>query len=261
MYPRYVVEVGVRDAFAISAVIGVMVTVMSSMMAFFAGGMDDSAIQPALRTGIILGSVIGAVVLMFALSRVRGHAEKTETREAKREAEVLALRSTLSFLSDDSDGVWNVDERVRRERGVLTLDMHGLTAAQSAEATQKLFEIRSSIQRVRIVTGRGEILHEHSADPGIRPAVLQRLRIGASDADWQVLEKSGSITLRPMGIAPSKSQRIRRFAIFVVPMCAIMGFTFRDLAGSGMEGQGMIFGVAAGLLMTTLLSSYRDRSG
>ena len=64
MYPRYVVEVGVRDAFAISAVIGVMVTVMSSMMAFFAGGMDDSAIQPALRTGIILGSIIGAVVLI-----------------------------------------------------------------------------------------------------------------------------------------------------------------------------------------------------
>ncbi len=261
MYPRYVVEVGVRDAFAISAVIGVMVAVMSSMMAFFAGGMDDSAIQPALRMGLISGSIIGAVVLIFALSRVRGHAEKTENREAKREAEVSALRSALRFLSDDSDGVWDVDERVRRERGVLTLDMHELNAAQAAEATEKLFEIRSSIQRVRIVTGRGEIIHERSADPGIRPAVLQRLRIGANNADWQVLEKSGSITLRPMGIAPSNAQRVRRFAIFVIPMCTVMGLTFRDLAGSTMSQQGLIFGIVAGLLMTALLSSYRDRSG
>ena len=174
---------------------------------------------------------------------------------------MLALRSALRFLSDDSDGVWDVDERVRRERGVLTLDMHELNAAQAAEATEKLFEIRSSIQRVRIVTGRGEILHERSADPGIRPAVLQRLRIGANNADWQVLEKSGSITLRPMGIAPSNAQRVRRFAIFIVPMCTVMGFTFRDLAGSTMEDQGLAFGIAAGVLMTVLLSSYRDRSG
>jgi len=251
----------VRDAFAISAVIGIMVTVMSSMMAFFAGGMNDSAIQPALKTGVILGSVVGTLVLIFALARVRGHAEKTETREAKREAEVSILRSTLTFLSDDSDGVWDVEERVRRERGVLTLDMHGLNAAQAAKAIEKIFEIRSSIQRVRIVTGRGEILHENSADPGIRPAVLQRLRIGASDADWQVLEKSGSITLRPMGLAPSKSQRIHRFAISVVPMCTVMGLTFRDLAGPGLEEQGMTFGIAAGLLLAVLLSGYRDRSG
>jgi hypothetical protein len=104
-------------------------------------------------------------------------------------------------------------------------------------------------------------LHDKSANPGIRPAVLQRLRIEAEAADWQVLVKAGSITLRPMGIAPSKSLRARRFAIFIVPMCTVMGFTFRDLAGSTMEDQGLAFGIAAGVLMTALLSSYRDRSG
>ena len=64
-----------------------------------------------------------------------------------------------------------------------------------------------------------------------------------------------------MGIAPSNAQRARRFAIFVIPMCTVMGFTFRDLAGSTMSQQGLIFGLVAGLLMTALLSSYRDRSG
>jgi hypothetical protein len=255
------VEVGVRDAFAISAVIAVMVLVMGSMMAFFAGGMAEDGISTALRTGAVLGAAVGAVVLMFTLARVRDRAEKGDVRAAVRAAEVDALRSEMSYLTDATDGAWVVEERVRRERGILTFDMHGLDAASAAGATERLLGIRESLQRVRLVTGRGEILHDKSANPGIRPAVLQRLRIEAEAADWQVLVKAGSITLRPMGIAPSKALRARRFAIFIVPMCTVMGFTFRDLAGTTMEDQGLAFGIAAGVLMTALLSSYRDRSG
>jgi uncharacterized membrane protein len=255
------VEVGVRDAFAISAVIAVMVFVMGSMMAFFAGGMAEDGISTALRTGAILGAAVGAVVLMFTLARVRDRAEKGDVRAAVRAAEVDALRAEMSYLTDATDGAWDVEERVRRERGILTFDMHGLDAALAAGATERLLGIRESLQRVRLVTGRGEILHDKSANPGIRPAVLQRLRIEAEAADWQVLVKAGSITLRPMGIAPSKALRARRFAIFIVPMCTVMGFTFRDLAGTTMEDQGLAFGIAAGVLMTALLSSYRDRSG
>ena len=250
-----------RDAFAISAVIAVMVFVMGSMMAFFAGGMDEDAISPALRTGAVLGTTVGAVLLMFTLARVRDRAEKGDVRAAVRAAEVDALRAEMSYLTDATDGAWDVEERVRRERGILTFDMHGLDAALAAGATERLLGIRESLQRVRLVTGRGEILHDKSANPGIRPAVLQRLRIEAEAADWQVLVKAGSITLRPMGIAPSKALRARRFAIFIVPMCTVMGFTFRDLAGTTMEDQGLAFGIAAGVLMTALLSSYRDRSG
>lgn len=250
-----------RDALAISVVIGVMVFVMGSMMAFFAGGMVEEGIEPALRTGAVLGFGTGAVVLMFSLARVREHVQKGDARAAARAAEVDALRAEMAYLSDETDGAWDVEERVRRERGVLTFDMHGLDAASAAGASERLLGIRSSLQRVRVVTGRGEILHDSSADPGIRPAVLQRLRIGAEAADWQVLMKSGSITLRPMGRAPTAAQRARRFAIFVVPMCTVMGFTFRDLAGSTMADQGFAFGIGAGVLMTALLSSYRDRTG
>ena len=250
-----------RDAFAISAVIAVMVLVMGSMMAFFAGGMEEDGISSALRTGAVLGAAVGAVVLMFTLARVRDRAEKGDVRAAVRAAEVDALRAEMSYLTDATDGAWDVEERVRRERGILTFDMHGLDAALAAGATERLLGIRESLQRVRLVTGRGEILHDKSANPGIRPAVLQRLRIEAEAADWQVLVKAGSITLRPMGIAPSKALRARRFAIFIVPMCTVMGFTFRDLAGTTMEDQGLAFGIAAGVLMTALLSSYRDRSG
>ena len=245
-----------RDALVISLVIGVMVTVMSSMMAFFALGTEVDEIGNALRTGLIIGGASGAVVLMFALARVRNHTEKVETRDAERAAEVDDLRAVLTHLEDATDGAWVVEERVRRERGVLTFDMHGLDAAQAAGATELLLA-----HRVRLVTGRGEIIHDKSADPGIRPAVLQRLRIGAEAVDWQVLEKAGSITPRPMGVAPSAKRRLGRFVVFVVPMTGVMALTFRDLAGSTLAEQGTAFGIAAGLLLTVLLSSYRDRSG
>ena len=62
------VEVGVRDAFVIS-VISLMVTVVGSMMAFFATGMDEDGIISSLRTGFVLGLGVDAVVLMFALAK------------------------------------------------------------------------------------------------------------------------------------------------------------------------------------------------
>ena len=173
-----------RDAFAISVVIGLMVTVMGSMMAFFATGMDEDGIMPSLRTGFVLGLAVSTVVLIFALARVRNHAVKGQAREVARAAEVAALREEMSHLSDETDGAWDVGGRIRRERGVLTFDMHGLDAPMAADATEKLLGIRGRLQRVRIVTGRGEILHEKSADPGIRPAVLQRLRIGAEAVSY-----------------------------------------------------------------------------
>ena len=82
------VEVRVRDAFVISTVIGLMVTVMGSMMAFFATGMDEDGIISSLRTGFVLGLGVGTVVLMFALARVRNHAEKGQAREEARAAAV-----------------------------------------------------------------------------------------------------------------------------------------------------------------------------
>ena len=54
-----------RDAFAISAVIGMMVTVMGSMMSFFATGMAEDGVIPALRTGFVLGLGVGAVAVSY----------------------------------------------------------------------------------------------------------------------------------------------------------------------------------------------------
>ena len=140
------------------------------------------------------------------------------------------------------------------------VDLHGLDAASSSTLIERLLERRSDLGRLKLITGRGEISGPDSADPGIRPAVLQRLKIGAVEAEWQVIQKSSSVILRPMGRAPTPRQWAARFTVFAIPMTGAMTLAFRDLAGNSFEEQGMMFGAAAGLLMTGLLSSYRDRS-
>jgi hypothetical protein len=158
-------------------------------------------------------------------------------------------------------GGWSVAEKIRRDRGVLVVDLHGLDAPSAAAVAERLVERRQDLKRVKIITGKSDQNSTSISDPGVRPAVLQRLRIDAERVNWQVIQKSSSVTLRPMGVAPTPRIWATRFAIFVIPMTTVMTLAFRDLAGSGLESQGMAFGAASGILVTSLVSSYRDRSG
>ena len=145
-------------------------------------------------------------------------------------------------------------------RDSLVVDLHGLDVPSAAALADLLLENRSSLGRLKIITGNGEGTRPSSADPGIRPAVIQRLKVGALKAEWQIIQKSSSLVLRPMGRAPTPRQWATRFAVFIIPMTGTMTLAFRDLAGNSLEQQGMMFGAAAGVLLTGLLSSYRDRT-
>lgn len=258
-----VADLGTRDALWLGAVVGSMVAVMGSFIVIFLSGLDEPDVSKAVRSGAVSGLAASVIVTTFALHRLREQSTSGKDMASIREAEVSKVRAILSKIEDIAPGQgtgWNVDEQIRRDRGVLVVDLHGLDAASSSALTERLLERRSDLGRLKLITGRGEITGPESADPGIRPAVLQRLKIGAGDAEWQLIQKSSSVILRPMGRAPTPKLWATRFAVFVIPMTGAMTLAFRDLAGSSFEEQGMIFGAAAGILMTGLLSSYRDRT-
>jgi len=259
-----VADLGVRDALWLGVVVGSMVAVMTSFVVIFLSGLDYPDVPKAIRSGAVSGLAATVIVATFALHRLREQSNSGRDLTSIKEAEVTKVRAILAQIEDLSPGPegsgWRVDVQVRRDRGVLVIDLHGLDAASSSALTERLLERRSDLGKLKLITGKGEITSPASADPGIRPAVLQRLKIGAAEAEWQVIQKSSSIVLRPMGRAPTPGQWAARFAVFVVPMTGAMSLAFRDLAGSSFEEQGMMFGAAAGLLMTGLLSSYRDRS-
>ena len=241
-----------------------MVAVMATFIAISLSGLDDPEVLGSVRSGIVAGLTAAVVVTTFAYYRLRETSRSGRDLGAIREQEVRTVKAILAVIEDRAsgpdNGAWTVEKQVRRDRGVLVVDLHGLDAASAAALADRLLERRSDLGRLKLITGRGDDARPGSADPGIRPAVLQRLKVGAPGAEWQVIQKSSSVTLRPMGRAPTPGQWLGRFVVFVVPMTGSMTLAFRDLAGPGMEEQGMTFGAAAGLLMTALLSGYRDRS-
>ena len=257
-------DLNYRDAAWLGIVIGSMVAVMATFIAIFLSGLDSPEVMSSLRSGLVAGLAASVVVTIFAYYRLLETSQSDKDPGAIKEQEVMRVRAILTPIGERdtirAKQSWSVEQKVRRDRGVLVVDLHGLDAPSAAALTDRLLERRSDLGRLKLVTGKGEITHPGAAEPGIRPAVMQRLKVGAQGAEWQVIQKSSSVTLRPMGRAPTSKQWLGRFAGFVVPMTGAMTLAFRDLAGTGMESQGMTFGAAAGLLMTTLLSGYRDRS-
>jgi len=64
-----------------------------------------------------------------------------------------------------------------------------------------------------------------------------------------------------MGKPPTLAIWMKRFLIGVVPIAGSFALSFRDLAGSTLAEQGFWFGLVAGLVVTALMASHRDRSG
>ena len=149
---------------------------------------------------------------------------------------------------------------VRRDRGVLLVEIAELDPYLASSLAERLIQGREGRRKVKIRTGFYGTSSTTKSNPGSRPAILQRLKIDAERVNWQVIQKSSSITLRPMGEAPSPRLWAIRFGIFVIPVTLVMSLAFRDLAGNGLEQQGIIFGSACGIIISALAASFRDRT-
>ena len=170
-------DLGVRDALWLGVVVGSMVAVMTSFVVIFLSGLDNPDVPKAVRSGAVSGLAASVIVATFALHRLREQSNSGRDLTSIKEAEVSKVRAILAQIEDISPGPegsgWTVDVQVRRDRGVLVIDLHGLDAASSSALTERLLERRSDLGKLKLITGKGEITSPVSADPGIRPAVLQ----------------------------------------------------------------------------------------
>jgi hypothetical protein len=151
---------------------------------------------------------------------------------------------------------WTTSSHVRISRGTLTVDLHDLNLKLAKEILEHIISSREWIGRVRIITGRG--LHSATA-PKIRPMVIDRLRQVVKQLDWEILLKKGSLTLRPMGKAPTFGRWLFRFIFLGSPITVAFSLAFRDLAGDGAHTQGMYVGVILGIVLSAMLATYRER--
>lgn len=254
------VEVSFRDLLVISIVMGIMTSTMAAMLAFFSTGLEGDP-AAALQFGGMCGLSVVILTLLYGgyrLYEIRRGSDRGEDVDR-----VSELRRILAFiephaasLSWAAQKAWRCSTHIREERGTLTVDLHELDLAGARTVLDKLIEHRPLVGRVRIITGRGK---NSQGRPVIRPMVSERLDLVAKPLNWQKLAKAGSITLRPLGKRPSFKRWLLRFLLFAGPFTIALALSFEELAGSGAREQGRMFGAAAGLVLTGLLASYRER--
>ena len=257
-------EVNFRDLIGISLVLGIMVATMGAFISFFASGMGEDPAQ-SLRTGGLIGGGMALIVLVYGSWRLLEIKQDRRKSGVTREDELASLRELLRPLEAHAaslpwaqDKAWRLDTHVRLDRGTMTVDLHDMDVEGARKMLDIIIQNRERIGRLRIVTGRGK--HSAHGRPVLRPLVNERLNRVAQQLDWQLIPKTGSITLRPMGERPSLRLWILRFLVFIGPITIALALAFQDLAGSGARGQGLAFGSAAGVILTGLLASYRKRS-
>ncbi len=256
-------ELRVRDLFTISLVLGVMVATMTFFMYMFASGIDVTLLEFSLRLSLTTGGATSLIVLVYTSMRYIERMRKLATKqlevpiEERLRAQLMDVEDAAADLPWAQDSAWTCNTHVRVDRGTLTVDLHDLNVPLAEKVMLRIMAGREFLGRVRVVTGRGA----HSKTiPKLRPLALELFRNVERDLDWQMIQKRAYITLRPLGKVPTVKQWLFRFIVLGGPITVVLAFSFRDLAGEGAHQQGIWVGIGLGLVLSALLSSYRDRA-
>jgi len=255
----------VKDVLVLSAVLSFIIGTMAFFLSLFAQGVDGANLQTSLR---VAGTVALAMFLLlptYAFVRRVGAGDEAETVDP-----VQALRQILLTLEMQAASLpvmaassvrWSALSHIRDSRGTPVVDLHDLPFEVGLAVPESLMSGRQLLGRVRIVVGRSRPASQGGVDRRLREGVIERLRALAHKHEWQVIIKPGSVTLRPMGTAPTAFVWIKRFVIGVVPIAGSFAFAFRDLAGTTLAEQGFWFGLIAGVMLTAMMAGHRDRTG
>ena len=156
-----------------------MVGTMSFFMYIFANGMAEANLDRAMEIGGIVGGVTAFVFLCYTsvryVERNRKLAEAAVEIDPldRLQARLQSVEETSSSLPWAEERPWLISTHVRRDRGVMTVDLHDLDVKHSRFVVDQIIASREWIGRVRIITGRG--LNSKTI-PKIRPMVIERLR-------------------------------------------------------------------------------------
>tara|TARA_B100001113_G_scaffold341821_1_gene327373 strand:+ start:136 stop:870 length:735 start_codon:yes stop_codon:yes gene_type:complete len=242
---------------------GFMIGTMSFFMYIFANGTESvENLSRAFEIAVIVGSSTALVFLSY--TSVRYVERNRRLAEKKLDIDPLdRLQNLFASVEDKArslpwadESPWTAMTHVRRDRGVLTVDLHDLDLPLAKLVIEQVIVSREWLGRVRIITGRG--LHSKTI-PKLRPMVTQRLRAVVNELNWELLMKKGSVTLRPIGEAPTFKKWLLRLIFLGSPITLVFAFAFRDLAGEGAYDQGLKVGIILGLVLSGMLASYRER--
>ncbi len=253
-----------RDALIASLVIAAMATMVVSIFSLIGQESGEWALIDSLSIGLQAGIFTFVVVLFLTLLRLRHISANPTHKEDKEETRQFLIGLGQNVMMSTPEGLshsWTPENKIQIIRGVITLNLIGLRPEIAVSMVQSLVDNRPRLGRLRLVIGREDSWESEISTPNIRPAVLQRLRIDAERAQWQIIQSKSSVVLRPTGTPPTKAKVLLRLTLYGPLMVPSMFFAFRDLAGAEAEVAGGAFGILMGILLTALMASHRDRTG
>ena len=255
----------IKDILVLSAVLAFIIGTMAFFLSLFAQGVEGSNLEASLRIAATVALAMFLLLPTYAFLRRLG---ATESEVAVDPVEtlravmlVITQRAAAAPIPQGSMQRWSTSSHIRDSRGTPVIDLHDLPLQIGSAIPDLLVASRQNLGRVRILVGRSRSASQGGVDRMLREGMIQRLRLVAPTLDWQVIIKPGSVTLRPMGKAPTVGIWLKRFIIGVVPIGGSFAFAFRDLAGTTLSEQGFWFGLIAGIFLTAMMASHRDRAG
>ena len=157
------------------------------------------------------------VVLFLTLLRLRHISANPTHKEDKEETRQFLIGLGQNVMMSTPEGLshsWTPENKIHIIRGVITLNLIGLRPEIAVSLVQSLVDNRPRLGRLRLVIGREDSWESEISTPNIRPAVLQRLRIDAERAQWQIIQSKSSVVLRPTGTPPTKAKVLLRLTLY-----------------------------------------------
>jgi hypothetical protein len=226
----------IKDVLVLSAVLAFIIGTMAFFLSLFAQGVEGSNLEASLRIAATVALAMFLLLPTYAFVRRLG---ATESEVAADPVEtlravmlVISQRAGTAPIQQGSAQRWSAASHIRNSRGTPVIDLHDLPFQIGSGIPDLLVTARQHLGRVRIVVGRSRSASQGGVDRLLREGMIQRLRVVAPTLDWQIIIKPGTVT-----------------------------FAFRDLAGSTMSEQGFWFGLIAGIFLTGMMASHRDRAG
>ena len=202
-------RVELRDALIASFVIATMVTLVVTIFSLIGQEGGEWVLFDSLSIGLQTGIFTFAIVLFLTLLRLRYISTNPTNKEDKEGTRQFLIGLGQNVLMSTTEGLahqWIPENKIQIIRGVITVNLIGLSPEIAVSVVQSLVDNRTRLGRLRLVIGREDSWESEVSTPNIRPAVLQRLKIDAERAQWQIIQSKSTVVLRPTGTPPPEGK-------------------------------------------------------
>ena len=180
----------IREMFTLSLFIGCIFATMGFFLTIFATGVDDVDLEAAGRVGALVGLSVAVVIFTYGtVSKILGVEKAMPVDRTIRIETIRSMFHSIDLMAVDNNLKWSVSRRIMDSSGTPTIDLHEMDIRGADTIVALLLKNRSSLGRIRIVTGTGRGSAAGGVDLTVAEHVTSNYVVSAPAHGWQFIEK------------------------------------------------------------------------